>query len=619
MLKSMFSHMTKKQKKMLARILAGAGVYILALLLGSFRWIQLLLFVIAYIILGQDILRKAISNIGNRQIFDENFLMSVASIGAFLLGEYSEAVAVLLFYQIGEWFQSVAVDHSRASIASLMDIRPDYANIEQGDRLIQVDPYDIKVGDVIVVQPGERIPLDGVVEKGHASLDTSALTGESAFRNVQVNDEVISGCINQNGLLHIKVTKEYDESTVAKILDMVENASNRKSRSEDFITRFARYYTPVVCALAVMLALFPSIVTGQPTVWIYRALTFLVISCPCALVISVPLSFFGGIGAASNQGILVKGSNYLESLSKVKTMVFDKTGTLTEGKFSLVGMQAEGCSEQELLELAANVESFSNHPIACSIKEAYDKPLEPHALKDVEEIAGQGIKAKLGTHEILVGNHRLMEANHIEYKPVNTHGSVVYVSADQKYMGALEIADAIKKDAKETIDGLHNMGVDQTVLLTGDIEQNARQVGSALGIDRIEAQLMPNDKMDRLEALMEENPQQTIAFVGDGINDAPVLMRADIGIAMGALGSDAAIEAADIVLMDDQPHKILTAMAISKKTFRIVYQNIVFAIGVKVLILILGALGFANMWAAVFADVGVAFLAILNALRCMWK
>lgn len=619
MLKSMFSHMTKKQKKMLARILAGAGVYILALLFGSFRWIQLLLFVIAYIILGQDILRKAISNIGNRQIFDENFLMSVASIGAFLLGEYSEAVAVLLFYQIGEWFQSVAVDHSRASIASLMDIRPDYANIEQGDRLIQVDPYDIKVGDVIVVQPGERIPLDGMVEKGHASLDTSALTGESAFRNVQVNDEVISGCINQNGLLHIKVTKEYDESTVAKILDMVENASNRKSRSEDFITRFARYYTPVVCALAVMLALFPSIVTGQPSVWIYRALTFLVISCPCALVISVPLSFFGGIGAASNQGILVKGSNYLESLSKVKTMVFDKTGTLTEGKFSLVGMQAEGCSEQELLELAANVESFSNHPIACSIKEAYDKPLEPHALKDVEEIAGQGIKAKLGTHEILVGNHRLMEANHIEYKPVNTHGSVVYVSADQKYMGALEIADAIKKDAKETIDGLHNMGVDQTVLLTGDIEQNARQVGSALGIDRIEAQLMPNDKMDRLEALMEENPQQTIAFVGDGINDAPVLMRADIGIAMGALGSDAAIEAADIVLMDDQPHKILTAMAISKKTLRIVYQNIVFAIGVKVLILILGALGFANMWAAVFADVGVAFLAILNALRCMWK
>lgn len=613
----MFKNLTKKQKKALTRILIGAGIFVLALVLPLSSGLSLCLFFGAYYVLAKDILIKAFRNIKNGQVFDENFLMSIASVGAFLLGEFAEAVAVVLFYQIGEWFQSVAVDYSRNSIAELMDIRPDVANIEKDGVLIQVDPYDIRVGDEIVIQPGEKIPLDGIITRGQASLDTSALTGESMPRDVGVGDSVTSGSIDTNGLLHVQVTKEFDESTVSKILDMVENAGNRKSQSEDFITKFARYYTPIVCGLALALAIIPSIITREPSVWIYRALTFLVISCPCALVISVPLSFFGGIGGASRQGILVKGSNFLEALSKVKTMVFDKTGTLTTGQFSIRAMYPNNCTEDELLELAATIESFSNHPISLAIKEAYGKRIETSVLKDVREVAGEGIVGRLANHEVYAGNRRLMESHQIKVPTLETIGTVVYVGADDRYMGAIEIADTLKEDTAKTIQALHGMGITETIMMTGDNQTVAEQIAKEAKLDRVYSQLLPDDKMECLESVMKEQGDDLVAYVGDGINDAPVLMRSDVGIAMGALGSDAAIEAADIVLMDDHPSKIITACFISKKTLKIVYQNIVFAIGIKVLVLILGAFGLANMWAAVFADVGVAFLAILNALRCM--
>ena len=612
----MFSQLTKKQKKMAGQIGIGATLFVLGLVFRETNIVSLVLFVGAYIVLGKDVLKKACINIQNKQIFDENFLMSIASIGAFLLGEYSEAVAVLLFYQIGEWFQSVAVDHSRNSIAELMDIRPDYANIQQGDVLVQVDPYDIKKEDVILVQPGEKIPLDGIVIEGQSVLDTSALTGESLPRNVNIGDEVVSGCINTSGLLHIKVTKEFDESTVSKILDMVENASNRKSQSEDFITKFARYYTPIVCGLALVLGIIPSIITKEPSIWIYRALTFLVISCPCALVISVPLSFFGGIGGASKRGILVKGSNFLEVLSKVKVIVMDKTGTLTQGKFSVTGLYPMNCTKEELLELAATMEAYSTHPIGQCIKEAYGKKIETNHLKNLQEIAGKGISAQLHGHSILLGNKALMDDYQIAFDPILADGTFVYVAADQKALGIIVVADTIKSGSQNLVQQLKEQGIEKIIMMTGDNAQVASSVAQELGIDQVYSSLLPNEKLERLEQVMNQN-DDLVAFVGDGINDAPVLMRADVGIAMGALGSDAAIEAADVVLMDDQPEKIGTAISISKKTLRIVYQNIIFAIGVKVFVLILGALGLANMWAAVFADVGVAFLAILNALRCM--
>lgn len=612
----MFNELTKKQKKMLTQIGLGALLFILGILLPVPQPVKIVIFIAAYIVLGKDILKKAVQNIQNKQIFDENFLMSIASLGAFALGDYSEAVAVLLFYQIGEWFQSVAVDHSRNSIAALMDIRPDYANIEKDGLLIQVDPYDINIGDMIVIQPGEKIPLDGIVVEGQSVLDTSALTGESLPRSVGVGDEVVSGCVNTSGLLHLEVTKEFDESTVSKILDMVENASNRKSESEDFITKFARYYTPIVCGLALALAIIPSILTREPSVWIYRALTFLVISCPCALVISVPLSFFGGIGGASRKGILIKGSNYLEALSKVKTIVMDKTGTLTQGRFSVSTIHPMNCTKEELLEIAATMESYSTHPIGMCIKEAYGEKLESDQLKDVQEIAGKGISAQLHGHSILLGNKALMDDHQIVFDPVLSDGTFVYVAADNKALGIIVVADTIKPGSKNLVKELKAQGIEQTVMMTGDNAQVANQVAGQLHIDQVYASLLPNEKLECMEKVLDQT-DGLVAFVGDGINDAPVLMRADVGIAMGALGSDAAIEAADIVLMDDQPEKILTALSISKKTLQIVYQNIVFAIGIKILVLILGALGLANMWAAVFADVGVAFLAILNALRCM--
>ena len=552
-------------------------------------------------------------------MFDENFLMTIATIGALILGEHSEGVAVMLFYQVGEWFQSYAVSKSRKSIASLMDIRPDYANIERDGKLVQVDPDEVQIGETIVVKPGERIPLDGTILKGFSTLDTSALTGESMPREVEPGMEVISGCINQTGILNIQTTKEFGESTVAKILDLVENASDKKGRIENFITRFARYYTPVVVFAALALAILPPLITQQPfSTWIYRALTFLVISCPCALVISIPLSFFGGIGGASKIGVLVKGSNYLEALANTEVVVFDKTGTLTKGSFAVSEIHPVGMEEAQLLELAAYAEDYSNHPISLSIKNAYGQKIDNSRVSDVQEIAGHGVQAVIDGKTILAGNTKLMEKAHIKYTPSSAVGTVVYLACDGKYAGCIIIEDEIKADAPAAIKLLKSAGIRKTVMLTGDADAVGKKVAGQLHLDQVYTELLPADKVDRVESLLKQKSEKgMLAFVGDGINDAPVLARADVGIAMGGLGSDAAIEAADVVLMTDEPSKIAAVMKIARKTIRIANQNIVFALGVKFLVLILGALGYANMWAAVFADVGVSIIAILNAIRAM--
>ncbi len=627
--------MNKKQKKVLYRIIVTAvllGAVCLfpaerLLPAGTAAWVaKLLLFLIPYLIIGYDILRKAVLGIIHGEVFDENFLMAVATVGALCLGEYTEAVAVMLFYQIGELFQAVAVGKSRKNIAALMDIRPDYANLlmDNGE-LEQVDPEEVPVGTVIVISPGERVPIDGVVVQGQGTLNTSALTGESMPREVAVGDEVISGCVNQSGLLQVRTTKVFEESTVAKILDLVENSSMKKSRTENFITRFAKYYTPAVCYCALALALLPPILLvlmGKDAlwnVWISRALSFLVISCPCALVISIPLSFFGGIGGASSQGILVKGSNYLELLSRTKYVVFDKTGTLTEGSFKVMEIHpASVTTEQELLRLAAYAEGYSNHPISKSLQEAYGQPIERNKVTGVSEISGQGIRANVDGQMVLAGNAKLMEAEQIAYEQTEAAGTVVYVACEGVYQGYLLIADCIKEQAPKALADLKAAGVRKTVMLTGDARIVAEQVGKALGVDEIRSNLLPGDKVAEVERLLEQKqPKEVLAFVGDGINDAPVLSRADVGIAMGALGSDAAIEAADIVLMDDNPAKIALAMQISGKCLRIVYQNIIFALGVKGICLILGAIGYVDMWLAIFADVGVMVLAVLNAVRCL--
>ncbi len=611
--------MTKKQKHLLARIIVAAVLFAAGGLLHLEGWTELGVYLVCYAVIGWDIVWKAITNILHGQVFDENFLMTIATIGALILGEHSEGVAVMLFYQVGEWFQSYAVSKSRRSITSLMDIRPDYANIEQGGKLVQVDPEDVKIGDTIIVKPGERVPLDGKIIKGSSTLDTSALTGESMPREVEAGMEVISGCINQTGILTIQTTKEFGESTVAKILDLVENASDKKGKMENFITRFARYYTPVVVFAALALAILPPLVTGQAfSIWIYRALTFLVISCPCALVISIPLSFFGGIGGASKIGVLVKGSNYLEALAYTETVVFDKTGTLTKGSFAVTEIHANGMEDEELLELAAYAEDYSNHPISLSIQKAYGKKIDNNRITDVQEIAGHGVQAVIDGMTVLAGNAKLMEREHIPYTASNAIGTVVYVAFDGRYAGCIVIADEIKADAPAAIKTLKAAGIRQTVMLTGDADAVGQDVARRLGLDRAYTELLPADKVDRVEELLKQKSERgMLAFVGDGINDAPVLARADVGIAMGALGSDAAIEAADVVLMTDEPSKIAAVMQIARKTIRISNENIVFALGVKFLVLILGALGRANMWAAVFADVGVSVIAILNAIRAM--
>ena len=611
--------MTKKQKHLLARIIVAAVLFAAGGLLHLEGWAELGVYLVCYAVIGWDIVWKAITNILHGQVFDENFLMTIATVGALILGEHSEGVAVMLFYQVGEWFQSYAVSKSRRSITSLMDIRPDYANIEKDGKLIQVDPEDVKIGDTIIVKPGERVPLDGKIIKGSSTLDTSALTGESMPREVEAGMEVISGCINQTGILTIQTTKEFGESTVAKILDLVENASDKKGRMENFITRFARYYTPVVVFAALALAVLPPLVTGQAfSIWIYRALTFLVISCPCALVISIPLSFFGGIGGASKIGVLVKGSNYLEALAYTETVVFDKTGTLTKGSFAVTEIHANGMEDEELLELAAYAEDYSNHPISLSIQKAYGKKIDSNRITDVQEIAGHGVQAVIDGMTVLAGNAKLMEREHIPYTASNAIGTVVYVAFDGRYAGCIVIADEIKADAPAAIKTLKAAGIRRTVMLTGDADAVGQDVARRLGLDRAYTELLPADKVDRVEELLaQKSDNGMLAFVGDGINDAPVLARADVGIAMGALGSDAAIEAADVVLMTDEPSKIAAIMQIARKTIRISNENIVFALGVKFLVLILGAVGRANMWAAVFADVGVSVIAILNAIRAM--
>ena len=624
--------MTKKQKKSLQQILiALALVILLKLLLRVLPAlptpVELLLYLIPYFVVGKDVLRKAIKGIKNRQPFDECFLMAVATVGAFALGDYVEGCAVILFYQIGELFQSVAVGKSRQSISSLMDIRPDYANVEDEDgKLEQVDPDDVEVGTVIVVQPGERVPIDGVIVEGTSALNTAALTGESLPRDVQTGDEVISGCVNMTGLLKVRTTKEFGESTVSKILDLVENSSMKKARAENFITRFARVYTPAVCYGALALAFLPPIVLllmGQPARfgdWIYRALTFLVISCPCALVISIPLSFFGGIGGASACGILVKGSTYLEELARTGIVVFDKTGTLTQGTFKVTGIHpADGVSEEQLVEAAALAESWSKHPISLSIKAAYGKEIDSARVTDVEELGGHGVTAKVDGKPVAAGNARLMEKLGLSAPAVSETGTVVHVAIDGRYAGCLLIADVVKPHSAEAIRALKAAGVRKTVMLTGDAEPVAKAVSAQLGLDEYHAGLLPGDKVDQIETLIAaKKSKENLAFVGDGINDAPVLSRADVGIAMGALGSDAAIEAADVVLMDDDPAKIALAMRIARRTLRIVYENIVFALAVKFACLLLGAIGMASMWTAIFADVGVMVIAVLNATRALY-
>jgi len=624
--------MTKKQKKSLQQILIALALVILLKLLLSVlpalpTPVELLLYLIPYFVVGKDVLRKAIKGVKNRQPFDECFLMAVATVGAFALGDYVEGCAVILFYQIGELFQSVAVGKSRQSISSLMDIRPDYANVEDEDgKLEQVDPDDVEVGTVIVVQPGERVPIDGVIVEGTSALNTAALTGESLPRDVQTGDEVISGCVNMTGLLKVRTTKEFGESTVSKILDLVENSSMKKARAENFITRFARVYTPAVCYGALALAFLPPIVLllmGQPARfgdWIYRALTFLVISCPCALVISIPLSFFGGIGGASACGILVKGSTYLEELARTGIVVFDKTGTLTQGTFKVTGVHpADGITDEQLVEAAALAESWSKHPISLSIKAAYGKEIDTSRVTDVEELGGHGVTAKVDGKPVAAGNARLMERLGLSAPAVSETGTVVHIAIDGRYAGYLLIADVVKPHSAEAIRALKAAGVRKTVMLTGDAEPVAKAVSAQLGLDEYHAGLLPGDKVDQIETLIAaKKSKENLAFVGDGINDAPVLSRADVGIAMGALGSDAAIEAADVVLMDDDPAKIALAMRIARRTLRIVYENIVFALAVKFACLLLGAIGMASMWTAIFADVGVMVIAVLNATRALY-
>lgn len=610
---------------MLIRIIIAAVLIVVFSLLPAEGYLRFVLFMIPYLVIGYDILKKAFKGILNKQVFDENFLMAVATVGAILLGDYSEGVAVMLFYQIGELFQSYAVGKSRRNISELMDIRPDYANIEKDGTLEQVDPDEVEIGTIIVVQPGEKVPIDGVITEGTSTLNTSALTGESLPRDAKAGDEVISGCINMTGLLKIRTTKEFGESTVSKILELVENSSSRKSRSENFISKFAKYYTPAVCYGAIALALIPPIVLlimGKPAVWgdwIYRALTFLVISCPCALVISIPLSFFAGIGGASNQGILVKGSNYLETLAQTKYVVFDKTGTMTQGVFEVSGIHHNKMPDEKLLEYAALAECSSSHPISKSLQKAYGKPIDRNRVTDIEEISGNGVIAKVDGISVAAGNTKLMNRLGIAYQDCHHVGTVVHMAIDGKYAGHILISDIIKPHAKEAIAELKKAGISKTVMLTGDSKRVADQVAGELGIQEVYSELLPADKVSRVEELLNQKSEKDkLAFVGDGINDAPVLSRADIGIAMGALGSDAAIEAADIVLMDDDPLKISKAIKIARKCIRIVYENIYFAIGIKILCLILGALGIANMWVAIFADVGVMILAVLNAIRTLF-
>ena len=622
--------MSKKLKRRIKRVGAGAAVYLAAVLSSRFApywefgsWnisASLGVFLAAYVIIGGDVVKKAVKNIGQGQIFDENFLMTIATAGAFFVGEYAEAVAVMLFYQVGECFQSYAVNRSRKSIADLMDIRPDYANVIRDGTAVEVGPEEVEIGETILVKPGERIPLDGKVVKGTSSLDTMALTGESLPRDVAEGEDVISGCVNLSGVLEVQVSKGFGESTVAKILDLVENAGSKKSEAEHFITKFARYYTPVVVGLAALLALVPPLVTGGGWAdWIYRALSFLVISCPCALVISIPLSFFGGLGGASRAGILIKGSNYLEALADAEMIVMDKTGTLTKGVFGVRKIvPAEGSTEEEVLETAAYAESFSNHPISKSLVRAYGKEIGDSRIKDVEETAGHGICAVLDGQRVLAGNDKLMKSRNVEGKSPEEAGTIVHVAKEQKYLGYIVIADEIKEDAKTAVDGFKAAGMKNIVMLTGDRKKTADSIAGELGITEVYAELLPGDKVEQVEKLLASKSEKgKLVFVGDGINDAPVLARADIGVAMGGLGSDAAIEAADVVIMTDEPSKIAKAMQISQKTLGIVKQNIVFAIGVKVLVLLLAALGAASMWAAVFADVGVAVIAILNAMRAM--
>ena len=617
--------MNKKQKKMLVRIIISFVLVVVFSQLPVEGYPRFGLFMIPYLIIGYDILKKAFKGIRNKQVFDENFLMAVATIGAILLGDYTEGTAVMLFYQIGELFQSYAVGRSRRNISELMDIRPDYANVENNGELEQVDPDEVAIGTIIVVQPGEKVPIDGVITEGTSTLNTSALTGESLPRSAKVGDEVISGCINMTGLLKIRTTKEFGESTVSKILELVENSSSRKSKSENFISKFAKYYTPAVCYGALALALLPPIVLllmGKPAMWgdwIYRALTFLVISCPCALVISIPLSFFAGIGGASNQGVLVKGSNYLETLAQTKYVVFDKTGTMTQGVFEVSGIHHNEMSDEKLLEYAALAECSSSHPISKSLQKAYGKPVDRNRVTDIEEISGNGVIAKVDGVSVAAGNAKLMKKLGIAYQECHHVGTVVHMAVDGRYAGHILISDIIKPHAKEAIAELKKAGISRTVMLTGDSRRVADQVAAELGIDEVYSELLPADKVTKVEELLDKKTaKEKLAFVGDGINDAPVLSRADIGIAMGALGSDAAIEAADIVLMDDDPLKISKAIKIARKCIRIVYENIYFAIGIKVLCLILGAIGIANMWMAIFADVGVMIIAVLNAIRALF-
>lgn len=607
--------------KRLWRIIIGAAVLATAVLLSlNNEWLQIALFIISYIIVGGDVVKRAVKNIFKGQVFDENFLMSIATIGAFFIGEYPEGVAVMLFYQVGELFQSYAVGKSRKSIASLMDIRPDYANVKKGDELVKVDPDEVQIGDIIVIKAGEKIPLDGKVIEGSSMIDTSALTGESVPREVEVGSDILSGCININGVITAEVTKEFGESTVSKILDLVENASSKKSNSEQFITKFARYYTPVVVIIAVFLAIIPPLVIDGATFsdWIYRALAFLVVSCPCALVISIPLSFFGGIGGASKKGVLVKGSNYLEALAETEIVVFDKTGTLTKGVFNVQEIHPEGVSKEELLELTAHAESYSNHPISLSLKRAYSKEIDNGRISDVEEISGHGVIATVDGKKVMVGNIKLMKMMDIPYFKGELIGTIVHVAVNNKYIGYIVIADEVKEDSAQAIKELKAANIKQTVMLTGDNKSIGSKVAKELGLNKVYAELLPADKVEKLEELFSQKSKKgKLAFVGDGINDAPVLARADIGIAMGGLGSDAAIEAADVVIMTDEPSKIATTMKISKKTLKIAHQNIVFAIGIKIIVLILSAFGITTMWAAIFADVGVTIIAVLNAFRAL--
>ncbi len=631
--------MNKKQKKMLKRIIAAAVMMIVLKIAGSFipfdkiplgNLLLFVLYMVPYLTIGHDILRKAWKGIRNHQVFDENFLMAVATVGAIIValvesGDYTEAIAVMLFYQIGELFQSIAVGKSRKNISELMDIRPDYANIEVDGQLQQVSPDEVAIGSVIVVQPGEKVPIDGVVEEGTSTLNTSALTGESLPREVQAGDEIISGCINMSGLLRIRTTKEFGESTVSKILDLVENSSSKKSRSENFISKFAKYYTPAVCYSALVLAFLPPIVNlfigNSPEwgTWVYRALTFLVTSCPCALVISIPLSFFAGIGGASHEGVLIKGSNYLETLAQTKYVVFDKTGTMTQGVFEVSDIASKDLPDEQVLEYAALAESFSSHPISKSLQKAYKKPIDQNRVTEVEEISGHGVTAKVDGVPVAVGNDKLMRSLGLSYDTCDKIGTIVYVAVNGKYEGYILISDLLKPTSKEAISALHKGGIKKTVMLTGDRAAVANQVAGELGVDEVYSELLPADKVAKVEELLDKKgAKEKLAFVGDGINDAPVLSRADIGIAMGALGSDAAIEAADIVLMDDDPLKISKAIKISRKCLRIVYENTYFAIGIKLLCLVLVALGYANMWFAIFADVGVMVIAVVNAIRALF-